>query len=124
MLAMITRLRRFLLKLRPPRIRSRFLAAMILVSLPPLFVLGYVSLNISKDMLVQNHIQANADHLKTSSEVADLLMRNIINMNRIILSNDQLRQELYRSGEAKADGLGVIDVRTANLLQNIVVSNL
>ncbi|MDI4643794.1 sensor histidine kinase [Cohnella hashimotonis] len=121
---MITRLRRFLLKLRPPRIRSRFLATMILVSLPPLFVLGYVSLNISKDMLVQNHIQANADHLKTSSEVADLLMRNIINMNRIILSNDQLRQELYRSGAAKADGQGVIDVRTANLLQNIVVSNL
>jgi two-component system sensor histidine kinase YesM len=118
------RLRKFLLLFRPPRIRSRFLAAMILVSLPPLFVLGYVSLDISKDTLVQNHIQANEDHLKTSSEVADLLLRNIINMNRIILSNDELRQELYQSGASEARNQDVLDVRTANLLQNIVVSNL
>ncbi|QMV42475.1 sensor histidine kinase [Cohnella cholangitidis] len=110
--------------MRLPRIRSRFLAAMILVSLPPLFVLGYVSFNIAKETLVQNHIQTNQGHLKTSSEMADLLLRNIINMNRIILSNEPLRQELYQSGEAKGSNQEVLDVRTANRLQNIVVSNL
>ncbi|MBB3111290.1 two-component system sensor histidine kinase YesM [Paenibacillus phyllosphaerae] len=109
--------------LRQPRIRSRFFTAMILVSLPPLFVLGYVSFNIAKETLVQNHMQTNQGHLKTSSEVADLLLRNIINMNRIILSNDELRKELYASGTS-GNEQAVLDVRTANKLQNIVVSNL
>ncbi|MGO4375256.1 sensor histidine kinase, partial [Paenibacillus sp. MCAF20] len=79
---------RFALQLfRQPRIRRRFFTAMILVSLPPLFVLGYFSFNIAKETLIQNHMETNRGYLKTSSEVADLLLRNIINMNRIILSN-------------------------------------
>lgn len=117
-------LRDFVTYVRKPRIRSRFLLAMILVSLPPLFVLGYISFNIAKETLVQNHIETNQTHLKTSSEVADLLLRNIINMNRIILSSDELRQELYQSGAAESGNEAVLDVRTANRLQNIVVSNL
>ncbi|WP_239618110.1 cache domain-containing sensor histidine kinase [Cohnella mopanensis] len=117
-------MRDFVNFIRLPRIRSRFLSAMILVSLPPLFVLGYFSFNIAKDTLVQNHIQTNQGHLKTSSEMADLLLRNIINMNRIILSNEPLRQELYQSGGANGASQEVLNVRTANRLQNIVVSNL
>jgi two-component system sensor histidine kinase YesM len=107
-----------------PRIRSRFLAAIIVVSLPPLFVLGYVSFHIAKDTLVQNHIQTIQGHLKTSSKMADLMLQNMIDMNRIILSNDELRQMLYMSGTSKDTDPAVIGVKTANLLQNIVVSNL
>ncbi|WP_141502358.1 sensor histidine kinase [Paenibacillus luteus] len=115
----------YLLQLfRQPRIRGRFFAAMILVSLPPLFVLGYVSFNIAKETLIENHMQTNRGYLKTSSEVADLLLRNIINMNRIILSNDELRKELVLSGGSNGNDQSVIDIRTANKLQNIVVSNL
>lgn len=110
--------------LKLPKIRSRFFAAMIMVSLPPLFILGYISLDITKDTLVQNHIRTNEDHLKTSSEVADLLLGNIINMNRIILSSSELREEIRLSGNSADRNLSVLDVRTANRLQNIVVSNL
>lgn len=111
-------------RMRLQRVRSRFLTAMILIALPPLIVLGLISYNIAKDTLVQNHIQMNEDHLKTSSEVADLLFKNIINMNRLVLSNDELRLQLKASGVAVDNAQAVIDVRTANLLQNIVVSNL
>ncbi|RKP49927.1 sensor histidine kinase [Cohnella endophytica] len=121
---MAKRLVQWLSFYRSPKIRSRFLFAMIVVSLPPLFLLGYISFNIAKNTLVQNHVQTIQGHLKTSSEMADLLLRNMINMNRIILSNDELRQELYLSGVAKDTDPAVIDLRTANLLQNIVVSNL
>ncbi|RIX59565.1 sensor histidine kinase [Paenibacillus nanensis] len=110
--------------LRQSRIRRRFLAAMILVALPPLIILGYVSYNIAKDTLVDNHIERNAGHLRTASEVADLLFRNIINMNRIILSNDELREQLIASGSNDGGKQDFLDVRTANKLQNIVVTNL
>lgn len=116
-------LRSFSGVLRQSRIRRRFFAAMILVSLPPLIILGYVSFNIAKDTLVDNHMERNAGHLQTASEVADLLFRNIINMNRIILSNEELRDELYASGTNNGKQ-AFLDVRTANKLQNIVVSNL
>ncbi|MFC5529669.1 cache domain-containing sensor histidine kinase [Cohnella yongneupensis] len=109
---------------RLPKIRSRFLAAMIIVSLPPLFVLGYISFNYAKDTLVQNHIQTIQGHLKTSSKMADLLLRNMIDMNRVILSNEELRQGLILSGEAGDTDTAVIDVKAANLLQKIVVTNL
>ncbi|WNS40816.1 histidine kinase [Paenibacillus sp. MMS20-IR301] len=112
------------LKFKFPKIRSRFFAVMILVSLPPLFLLGYISLNITKDTLVKNHILTNQDHLKTSSEVADLLLGNIINMNRIILENSDIREAVRQSGNLIEQESTVLDIQTANLLQNIVVSNL
>ncbi|MHA6480379.1 sensor histidine kinase [Paenibacillus sp. strain BS8-2] len=110
--------------LRQASIRRRFLTAMILVALPPLMILGYFSYNIAKDTLVDNHNERNAGHLQTASEVADLLLRNIINMNRIILSNDELREQLIASGANEGNKQDFLDVRTANKLQNIVVANL
>src|SRR5690606_35700678 len=110
--------------LRQSRIRRRFFSAMILVSLPPLIILGYVSFNIAKETLVDNHMERNSGYLQTASEVTDLLLSNIINMNRIILSNEELRDELYASGSNAGEKQQFLDVRTANKLQNIVVSNL
>ncbi|MEK4251092.1 cache domain-containing sensor histidine kinase [Paenibacillus sp. FSL W7-1287] len=110
--------------LRQSRIRRRFFSAMILVSLPPLIILGYVSFNIAKETLVDNHMERNSGYLQTASEVTDLLLSNIINMNRIILSNEELRDDLYASGSNAGEKQQFLDVRTANKLQNIVVSNL
>src|SRR5690606_32613984 len=45
-------------------------------------------------------------------------------MNRIILSNEELRDDLYASGSNAGEKQQFLDVRTANKLQNIVVSNL
>lgn len=108
-------------KYRPRRLRTRILLAVVLLSVPPLIILGTISVNISKDTIVHNHLDNNEHNLKTASEVADLLFRNVINMHRLILANDQLREELKTSAE---DGGHVIDIRTANRLQNLVVRNL
>ncbi|MBD3921724.1 sensor histidine kinase [Paenibacillus sp. PR3] len=106
---------------RPRRLRTRILLAVVLLSVPPLLILGAISVNISKDTIVHNHLDNNEHNLKTASEVADLLFRNVINMHRLILANDQLREELKASA---LPGGHVLDLRTANRLQNLVVRNL
>jgi two-component system, sensor histidine kinase YesM len=103
-------------------IRNRFLIAMIALSVPPLFVLGYISYNIAKDTLVQNHIQANKDHLKTVNEVADLLFRNIISVGRLVLVDGELREQLRSSGMDET-GEKRINVRTVNRLQYVINVN-
>ncbi|WP_436235245.1 sensor histidine kinase [Paenibacillus sp. LjRoot153] len=95
---------------------------MITLSVMPLCVLGFVSFNIAKDTLVQNHEQTNENHLRTASEVADLLLRNVINMNRVVLSDNQLREQLIESGRNGA--ASTIGVRTVQRLEHIVLSNL
>lgn len=114
--------RLFWAKLQPKKIRTRFLVAMITLTVIPLCVLGLVSYNIAKDTLVQNHQQTNENHLRTASEVADLLLRNVINMNRVVLSDTQLREQLVESGSNGA--ASTIGVRTVQRLENIVTSNL
>ncbi|GIO16311.1 hypothetical protein J19TS2_58660 [Cohnella xylanilytica] len=118
---MLSRLRRIAARYRPRKLRTRILLAMALLSVPPLILLGSISFNISKDTIVRNHLDNNEHNLKTASEVADLLLRNVINMHRLILANDALRGELKAS---VAEGGRVIDIRTANRLQNVVVRNL
>ncbi len=95
---------------------------MISLSVPPLFVLGYISYDVARDTLVQNHTDNNAYHLKTASEVADLLFRNVINMNRLILANDELRREVRESRNGAV--MRSSTLRTANRLHNVVVNNL
>ncbi|EXX89464.1 hypothetical protein [Paenibacillus darwinianus] len=80
------------------RIRSRFLAAMIGLSLPSIMLLGFISFNITKDTLVDVNEQTNRDRLRTSSEVADLLFRNINNLHLSIVVNDAIRDDLRNSG--------------------------
>ncbi|TYP73140.1 cache domain-containing sensor histidine kinase [Paenibacillus methanolicus] len=112
--------RQLWLRLKPRRLRTRILAAMVMLSVPPLLLLGFISTNISRSTIVSNHLTTNAQNLKTASEVADLLLRNVINMHRLILANNELRAELA----ASYAGGRPLDVRTATRLQNLVVTNL
>lgn len=114
--------KRYLARFQPKKIRTRFLVAMITLTVLPLCILGLVSFNIAKDTLVQNHEQTNENHLRTASEVADLLLHNVINMNRVVLSDSQLREQLIESGRNGA--ASTIGVRTVQRLENIVTSNL
>lgn len=114
--------KRYLARFQPKKIRTRFLVAMITLTVLPLCILGLVSFNIAKDTLVQNHEQTNENHLRTASEVADLLLRNVINMNRVVLSDNQLKEQLIESG--KNGAASTIGVRTVQRLENIVTSNL
>lgn len=102
------------------KLRSRFLLAMILLSLPPLCALGMISYNIAKDALKDNNRQANLDHLETSSEVADLLLRNIINLNRFIVMNPDIRDDLRNSEINDTYEQANKNVRTISRLQKVI----
>ncbi|HZG86578.1 sensor histidine kinase [Paenibacillus sp.] len=109
--------------LRLQKIRSRFLAAMIALSLPPLFILGYVSFDVAKRTLTDAQAQTNYDHLRTSSEVADLLFRNVENLHRSIVVNDELRDDLRDSVAEQDDANADIRDRTAQRLQRLINDN-
>jgi len=84
-------------KLRFQKIRSRLLAFMLILILPSIILLGYISYNIANRMIVEMNEETNRDHLRTSSEVADLLFRNITSLHFSIVVNDEI-QEILRSG--------------------------
>jgi two-component system sensor histidine kinase YesM len=114
---------RLLSPFRFRKVRSRFLAALILLSVPPLFLLGYISFNIAKDTLTLNNTQTNIDHLETSSEVADLLFRNIVNLNRSIVLNDEIRNDLRASGVNSSAQQNEMNATTSNQLQRVINSD-
>lgn len=84
-------------KIHFKKIRTRFLAAMIVLSIPPLFLLGYLSSNIAKDTLLETNKRTDLARLQSSSEVADLIFRNIVNLHRSIILNDEIRDQLRTS---------------------------
>jgi len=105
------------------KVRSRFMAAMILLSVPPLFLLGYISSNIAKDTLTLNNTQANIDHLETSSEVTDLMFRNILNLNRSIVLNNEIRNDLRNIEVHSSMQQNEMNVTTVNRLQKVININ-
>ncbi|OAS82585.1 MULTISPECIES: cache domain-containing sensor histidine kinase [Metabacillus] len=111
---------KFFLFFRIKKIRNRFLAVMIALSVPPIFIVGVVSYNTSKDTLIENHLQANETHLKTTSEKADFLLRNVINMERYILSNKDLRQQLIESGSISDMEQEALKLNMSSRLQQIM----
>ncbi|MGM7722686.1 sensor histidine kinase [Metabacillus sp. Hm71] len=117
---MIKHFHKFASRFRFRKIRSRFLAVMIALSVPPIFIVGVLSYHISKETLIENHLQANENHLKTTSERADLLLRNVINMERIILSNKDLRQQLIESGSISDQEQEALKLSTSSRLQQIM----
>ncbi|MDB4867152.1 MAG: sensor histidine kinase [Cohnella sp.] len=105
------------------KVRSRFMAAMILLSVPPLFLLGYISFNIAKDTLTLNNTQANIDHLETSSEVTDLMFRNILNLNRSIVLNNEIRNDLRNIEVNSSMQQNEMNITTVNRLQKVININ-
>ncbi|RKP52926.1 sensor histidine kinase [Cohnella endophytica] len=105
------------------KVRSRFMVAMILLSVSPLFLLGYISFNIAKDTLTLNNEQTNIDHLQTSSEVADLIFRNIVSLNRSIVLNDEIRNDLRDSKVNSSMQQIEMNATTIDRLQKLINSN-
>ncbi|MDR6884785.1 sensor histidine kinase [Bacillus sp. 3255] len=121
---MINRFKSFILSsIRFQRLRSRFLVAMIVISLPPLFILGYISFNIAKNTLMETNAQTYENHLETSSEVADLLFRSIINMNRSIVVNEEVREVLFTSNVPSSSEPNSTSEWTSNKLQKAINNN-
>ncbi|MEK4877919.1 MULTISPECIES: sensor histidine kinase [Paenibacillus] len=105
------------------KIRNRFLAAMILLAVPPLFILGYISFDISKETLMATNTQNNQDQLRTSSEVADLLYRNILNMNESIVLNNGVRDSLRNARDVASSDRYTIRDEIVRQLQRMMNSN-
>ncbi|WP_160720574.1 sensor histidine kinase [Bacillus sp. USDA818B3_A] len=114
--------RKFKQHLYQDNIRYKYFLLMICLSIFPLVLLGVISFNIAKDTLVQNQLETTKNHLKTSSEQADLLFRNIINIERNIIWNKDVRQELIDSAAYFEEGKIVLDKNTADKMQGLVSS--
>lgn len=120
---MSEKLRRWLARLRLSRIRDRLFAAMIFLSLPPLFFLGFLCFNIARDTLTEYILESNGDHLQTTSEVADLLFQNIINLNRFIVLNEDILNDLRNTKIRSRRELREMNELTINRLQRVVNNN-
>ncbi|MFC6601115.1 hypothetical protein ACFQDF_03980 [Ectobacillus funiculus] len=97
------RFQKRLLRFKNEKIRYKYFTFLIGLTIPPLFLLGFLSYNIAKDALLQNQMETTQNHLQTSSEVADLLFRNVINMERLISWNKDVHQQLKESAQAQGD---------------------
>ncbi|MFD1138186.1 sensor histidine kinase [Paenibacillus urinalis] len=118
--------KRFLVSsIRFKKLRTRFLFAMIALSIPPLFILGYFSFQTTTNTMMRTHAQTNSDHLKTASEMADLLFRNLINLNRALVLNESIRNELIhiKNGEQAASPSGTSE-RMAAQIQRVINTHL
>ncbi|WP_424767861.1 histidine kinase [Paenibacillus sp. sgz302251] len=105
------------------RVRSRILAAMILLSLPLIILLGYISINITNDALIEVNEKSNKDQLRTSSEVADLLFGNINSLHWSLVSNKEIRDELRSNGQNPGIRPDIQTLRTSTRLQRMVSSS-
>jgi two-component system, sensor histidine kinase YesM len=104
------------------KIRYKYFLIMICLSIFPLLLLGFISFNIAKNTLVQNQLETTGNNLRTSSEVTDLLFRNIINMERVISWSNSVREELVDSAAFSEVGKNVLDENTTKRMQDLISS--
>jgi Predicted signal transduction protein with a C-terminal ATPase domain len=110
-------------RIRFKRVRSRFLAAIIFLCLPLIILLGLISINITNDALIDVNEKSNKDQLRTSSEVADMLFRNINNLHWTLVNNKDIRDELRSNRENTEVRPDIQTLRTTTRLQRLVSSN-
>ncbi|WP_462409560.1 cache domain-containing sensor histidine kinase [Neobacillus sp. Marseille-QA0830] len=106
--------------LQQDHVRVKYFLLILGISILPLLLLGFISFNIAKNTLVENQLQTTKNHLKTSSEVADLLFRNIINMERLISWNQDVRRELIDSAKNAGAGENIINQDTSVRIQTLI----
>ncbi|WP_237389570.1 sensor histidine kinase [Bacillus sp. USDA818B3_A] len=106
--------------LKSDQVRMKYFLLMIGISIFPLILLGFISFNIAKETLIENQLQTTKNYLKTSSEAADLLFRNIINMERLISWNSDTRRELIDSAKYAGVGQNIMDNETTKRMQNLI----
>ncbi|MCM3728776.1 sensor histidine kinase [Neobacillus cucumis] len=112
------------IKFQYNQVRMKYFYLMLGISILPLLLLGYISFNIAKNTLIENQLKTTENNLKTSSEVADLLFRNIINMERLISWSPDVRRELIDSGKYAGVGQSIMDNETTKRIQNLISSYL
>jgi two-component system, sensor histidine kinase YesM len=109
-------------RIRLGKIRQKYFVTMLLISILPIAFLGLVSYNITINTLVQKQQQATENHLKASSKSVDLLLRNVINLERLFSWNQDLQTELKKSAENNETKSSTITKETLERINYIIYS--
>ncbi|WP_249275031.1 cache domain-containing sensor histidine kinase [Terribacillus saccharophilus] len=108
--------------LRFRKMRHRYFVAITIISIIPLAVLGITSYYIAKTTLMQHQINTMQIQVKASSERADVLLKNVINMQRLIAWNSDMQAELKKSAEITSDSSQEIEKNMEKRMEHLLYS--
>lgn len=108
--------------LRFKKMRHRYFVAITIISIIPLAVLGITSYYIAKTTLMQHQINMMQIQVKASSERADVLLKNVINMQRLIAWNSDMQAELKKSAEITTDSSQEIEKNMKERMEHLLYS--
>lgn len=108
--------------LRLRKMRHRYFIAITIISIIPLAVLGITSYYIAKTTLMQHQINTMQIQVKASSERADVLLKNVINMQRLIAWNSDMQSELKKSAEITTDSSQEIEKNMEERMEHLLYS--
>ncbi len=108
--------------LRLRKMRHRYFIAITIISIIPLAVLGITSYYIAKTTLMQHQINTMQIQVKASSERADVLLKNVINMQRLIAWNSDMQSELKKSAEITTDSSLEIEKNMEERMEHLLYS--
>ncbi|MFP7477259.1 sensor histidine kinase [Terribacillus saccharophilus] len=102
--------------------RHRYFIAITIISIIPLAVLGITSYYIAKTTLMQHQINTMQTQVKASSERADVLLKNVINMQRLIAWNSDMQAELKKSAKITSDSSQEIEKNMEERMEHLLYS--
>ena len=100
-------------------IKNKFLAAMIILIIVPIPLIGIISFINSSNMIENNHRASYLLNLQKSSELLDNNLKNITNIMRSITSNENLRNELKSSNEVIETKDNYFPIQSVNVFSRI-----
>ncbi|SFL59690.1 two-component system, sensor histidine kinase YesM [Gracilibacillus orientalis] len=114
------KLKRMLIeKLQIRKLRERFLLVLIILSIPPIFLVGIIAYNISANSIKENYTNYYHEQLKTFNDRIDYVFNSIIKMNRYILSNSELQNQLTSIGLDENEQVAAFQLQT--IISNYIV---
>ncbi|SDD55456.1 two-component system, sensor histidine kinase YesM [Terribacillus halophilus] len=104
------------------KMRHRYFIAITLISIIPLAVLGITSYYVAKTTLMNQQINTMQTQVKASSERADVLLKNIINMQRLIAWNSDMQAELKKSADITSDSSREMEKSMGERMEHLLYS--
>lgn len=102
------------------RFRRKILIVFLFFSILPILSIGFVSKQLADRSLIETYNERNEAHLLNASRLIDRSLEDIVNIQRLILADRSIRQELIQSNEQMSEGAGTIGVDTYRNLQRLL----
>lgn len=100
-------------------IKNRFLSVMIILIIVPIPLIGIISFMNASNIIENNHKESYFLNLQKSSELLDNNLKNITNIMRIIMSNENLRNELRSSNQVNEVNDPYFPIQSVNVFSSI-----